>query len=76
MKKTFKEVRNRIDVISKHAGSPLLGCKKIVVKNHGSCQRNNICASIEQTMVLHQNSLIAKIEQMLADLSSEEIGQE
>ncbi len=76
MKKTFKEVRNRIDVIAKHAGSPLLGCKKIVVKNHGSCKRNNICASIEQTIVLHQNSLITKIEQMLADINSEESGQE
>ncbi len=76
MKKTFKEVRGRIDVQAKHAGSPLLGCKKLVVKNHGSCDRNNILASIEQTMILHEKSLISKIETMLASLNVEEGGQE
>ena len=69
MKKTFKEVRNRIDVIKKHGGSPLLGCKKLVVKNHGSCLRNNILASIEQTILLHNNQLIKKIEDSLEKLA-------
>lgn len=68
MKKTFKEVRGRIDIIKKHGGSPLLGCKKLVVKNHGSCLRNNILASIEQTMLLHENQLIKKIEDSLSKL--------
>lgn len=72
MKKTFREVRDRIDIIKKHGGSPLLGCKKLVVKNHGSCLRNNILASIEQTMLLHENHLINKIENALADLDIEE----
>jgi len=72
MKQTFKELRNRIDIIGKHAGSPLLGCKKLVVKNHGSCTRNNICASIEQTMKLHNNHLIEEIEKNLAKLNVEE----
>ncbi|MBO5394743.1 MAG: phosphate acyltransferase PlsX [Clostridia bacterium] len=69
MKKTFKELRDRIDIIGKHAGSPLLGCKKLVVKNHGSCKRNNIRASIEQTMKLHENHLIEEIESSLAKLN-------
>jgi len=73
MKKTFKEVRNRIDVIRKHGGSPLLGCKKLVVKNHGSCLRNNILASLEQTMLLHKNQLIKKIEDSLANLNITEV---
>lgn len=72
MKKTFKEVRNRIDVIKKHGGSPLLGCKKLVVKNHGSCMRNNILASIEKTMLLHKNNLIKKIEENLNNLNLSE----
>ena len=72
MKKTFKEVKNRIDVIKKHGGSPLLGCKKLVVKNHGSCLRNNIVASIEQTILLHKNNLIQKIEQSLESLNTAE----
>ena len=53
MKQTFKDIKNRVDILSKHGGSPLLGCKKLVVKNHGSCKRNNILSSIEQTIVLH-----------------------
>lgn len=69
MKKSFKELRDRIDVQGRHAGSPLLGCKKLVVKNHGGCDRNNIRASIEQTMKLHTNKLIEKIEQSLAKIN-------
>ena len=69
MKKSFKELRNRIDVQGRHAGSPLLGCKKLVVKNHGGCNRINICASIEQTMKLHTNKLVEKIEQSLAKIN-------
>ena len=62
MKKTFNELKSRIDIQKKHGGSPLLGCKKLVVKNHGSCKRLNILSSIEQTMLLHSNKLIEKIE--------------
>lgn len=69
MRKTFKDIKNRIDVISKHGGSPLLGCKKLVVKNHGACKRNNIVASIEKTMLLHENNLIARIEDSLEKLN-------
>ncbi len=71
MKKTFKELKGRIDILNKHGGSPLLGCKKLVVKNHGSCKRNNICASIEQTIVLNDSKLINKIEEALAKLNIE-----
>lgn len=72
MKKTFDEIKNRIDVQGKHAGSPLLGCKKLVVKNHGGCDRVNICASIEQTIKLYNNKLNAKIEEALSKLNIEE----
>ncbi len=33
MKKAFGKVKDKVD-ISKHGGSPLLGCKKIVMKNY------------------------------------------
>lgn len=72
MKQTFNELKNRIDVQGKHAGSPLLGCKKLVVKNHGGCDRNNIAASIEQTMKLYKNKLNEKIEEALSKLVIEE----
>lgn len=70
MKPTFKDIKNRVDIISKHAGSPLLGCKKLVVKNHGSCKRNNICASIEQTIRLYNNNLNQKIEEAIRELEN------
>ena len=76
MKQTFDEIKGRIDVQGKHAGSPLLGCKKLVVKNHGGCDRNNICASIEQTVKLYLNKLNEKIENAIKNLSIEEGSEE
>ncbi len=72
MKKTFKEIKARIDILSKHGGSPLLGCKKLVVKNHGSCKRNNILSSIEQTIILYDNKLNEKIEKAITLLNDPE----
>ena len=71
MKQTFKDIKNRVDILSKHGGSPLLGCKKLVVKNHGSCKRNNILSSIEQTIVLHENHLNQKIEEAIGKLNTQ-----
>lgn len=69
MKKTFKKLKNRIDILNKHGGSPLLGCKKLVIKNHGSCKRNNIASSIDQTIKLYENNLNARIEEALAKIN-------
>lgn len=66
MRKTFKELKNRMDVLGKHGGSPFLGCKKLVMKNHGSSSRINISSSIDQAILLHENKLIEKIETLLA----------
>lgn len=65
MRRTFKDIKQRIDVLSKHGGSPLLGCKKLVMKNHGSSKRRNIAASVDQAIILHENKLIEKIETSL-----------
>lgn len=73
MKQTFKDIKNRVDILSKHGGSPLLGCKKLVVKNHGSCKRNNILSSIEQTILLHNNHLNQKIEDAISGLNIESL---
>jgi len=64
MKKTFKELKGALN-LSSHGGSPFLGIKKLVIKNHGSSKRDNIAASIEHAMVLHKNKLISKIESLL-----------
>ncbi len=71
MRKTFKKLKNRIDILGKHGGSPLLGCKKLVVKNHGSCKRQNIASSIDQTIMLYENKLNERIEEALAKINLE-----
>lgn len=70
MAKTFKELKGRMDVLGKHGGSPFLGCKKIVMKNHGSSNRNNIASSIDQAILLYENKLIEKIEKALEVVSA------
>ena len=65
MSKTFKELKGRMDVLGKHGGSPFLGCKKLVMKNHGSSSRYNISSSIDQAILLHERRLIEKIEKSL-----------
>lgn len=70
MRRVFKNMKAKVDVQSKHAGSPLLGCKKLVVKNHGNCKRLNICASIEQTLLLHKEKLNEKIEKSIEQVSA------
>ena len=68
MKKTFKNIKKKLDA-NKHGGAPFLGCKKLVVKNHGSCGRDNITASINQVIKLHENNLIYKIENMISEMT-------
>ncbi|MBE7075708.1 MAG: phosphate acyltransferase PlsX [Clostridiales bacterium] len=68
MKGAFKKLKTKLD-INKHGGAPFLGCKKLIVKNHGSCGRDNICASIMQVIKLHENKLNEKIEAMIQDMT-------
>ena len=68
MRKAFKKLKTKLD-INKHGGAPFLGCKKLVVKNHGSCGRQNICASILQVVKLHENKLNEKIEKMVGEMT-------
>ena len=70
MRRVFKDIKNRVDVQGKHAGSPLLGCKKLVVKNHGVCKRKNISASIDQTILLYNEKLNEKIEKAVNEVSA------
>lgn len=64
MKKTFKELKGSMSMDT-HGGSPFLGIKKLVIKNHGTSTRTNISASIDQAILLHKNHLISKIETLL-----------
>lgn len=60
MKGTFKALKNRFDY-SKQGGAVLLGCKKLLVKGHGSSTADSVSACIEQVRDMHKGKLISKI---------------
>lgn len=65
----FKGLKAKMD-INKYGGAPFLGCKKLVVKTHGTAKREVICNTILQVAKLHQNHLIENIEKLVAQTSS------
>lgn len=70
MKKPFKKLKSKLN-LNTHGGSPFLGCKKIVLKNHGTSNRDNICASILEGVRLYENKLNERIESMVKQMTSE-----
>ena len=68
MMKKFKGIRNKMDV-NKYGGAPFLGCKKIVVKTHGTAKRDVIRNTILQVVKLHEKKLIEKIESMVGQMT-------
>ena len=66
----FKGLKATLDV-NKYGGAPFLGCKKLVVKTHGSANRYNICNTILQVVNLAENKLNEKIENAIASLNLE-----
>lgn len=63
MKKSFKNLKKTIDYNEK-GGAVLLGCKKLVVKSHGSSKATSICASIEQVVEMH----LANVTKAISDV--------
>lgn len=64
MKKTFKKIKGTFDY-SKYGGAVLLGCKKLIVKGHGSSNGDSICACIKQLYTMQEGKLIEKIAKTL-----------
>lgn len=65
----FKGIKAKMD-IDRYGGAPFLGCKKIVLKTHGSANRDNIKNTILQVVNLAENKLNEKIEKMVKEISS------
>ena len=57
MKRVFKNLKAKLDY-SKHGGAVLLGCKKLIVKSHGSSKAESICASIKQVIDMDKANLV------------------
>lgn len=60
MKKTFRNIKGRFDY-NKQGGAVLLGCKKLVVKAHGSSTSDSIYACINQLVSMSEGKLLQKI---------------
>ncbi len=64
MKRMFDEERRFMDYRN-YGGSVLLGCKKLVVKGHGSSNAASVEKCIEQAVRMHEAGLIERIAQAL-----------
>ncbi len=64
----FKGLKAKMDP-NKYGGAPFLGCKKLVVKTHGSANREVVCNTICQVVKLHENDLIEKIESLVLKMT-------
>ena len=72
MKKSFKEMKKTYD-FDVYGGSPFLGCKKIIIKSHGSSKAAAIVASIKQILALYKNQINDIIENSVKDLTAENL---
>ncbi len=70
MKGAFNKLKSKID-INTHGGSPFLGVKKLIMKNHGTSKRSNIVATVENAIFLHEQKLIEKITESVQSLNLE-----
>lgn len=64
MSKTFKKIKGSFDY-SKYGGAVLLGCKKIVLKAHGSSKAESIESCICQVYNMAKGNLINSISSQL-----------
>ena len=71
MKKTFKELKETLD-FNKKGGSVLLGCKKIVVKCHGSSKAFSIKCGIEQVFDAEKNNVCGIIQDAIVGTNNAE----
>ena len=61
--------------MDKYGGAPFLGCKKLVVKTHGSANRENFKNTILQVVKLYENKMNEKIEAMVGEMTQKiEVG--
>ncbi len=66
----FKGIKRKMDA-NKYGGAPFLGCKKLVVKTHGTAKREVVCNTILQVVKLDENKLNEKIEKMVLSMTQE-----
>ena len=71
MKKSFGSLKKKMDY-NRYGGAVLLGCKKLIVKCHGSSNDTSILAAIEQVYKMSKGNLIENIANELGSMGLEE----
>ena len=64
VKPALKETLKSFDA-SQYGGAPLLGCKGLVVKTHGSSKRTEVCNAILQCVTFKEQQINEKIKESL-----------
>lgn len=72
MKKGIKKLKKTYD-FDAYGGSPFLGCKKIIIKSHGSSKSTAIVASIKQILGLYKNQINDILENSVKDVTLENL---
>lgn len=70
MIKNFKNLKKRYD-FDAYGGAPFLGCKKLIIKAHGSSKAKSIENSIEEIIKLYDKNLNKNIEDALSNINIE-----
>lgn len=73
-KKSLQKVKDKLDY-NKYGGSNFVGCKKTIIKSHGSSKDITICAAIEQIMKLEKNKVNEQIRQAIENMPELGIGE-
>ncbi len=71
MKKSFDRLKTKMDY-ERYGGAVLLGCKKLLVKGHGSSGAMSIKAAIEQIYKMSKGNLVENIASQLNDIGTAE----
>ena len=71
MRKSFGSLKTKMDY-NRYGGAVLLGCKKLIVKCHGSSNETSIVAAIEQVYKMSKGNLVENISKELGTMGIEE----
>ena len=71
MMKVFKNLKKRYD-FNVYGGAPFLGCKKLIIKAHGSSKAKSIEISIDEIITLYNKKLNENISKALEENYIEE----
>ena len=73
-KKALNKVKNKLDY-NKYGGSNFVGCKKTIIKSHGSSKPDTICAAIEHVIKLEENKVNEKIREKIENMPELNLGE-